>query len=402
VSRADPESNSTSNATPDSRDSGRRDSEGIEMTQTRTSDTAYSPTIIRARVVGIVPQGDVNDDPYDEFEDESPSPLAVVAVRICVWALFLFGFLMLFHNQQEKYMLERSRQTGRLRSSQLIHIEIPWVGFSGFTEKHTCFVSQFIDSAPAAFGINRFTMGSETMILKRNGMTPLTSDTIPQQEQIHHVQRVGESLIKLKKVDNVGYSFLVHGQTINFGIKHDVAFFRYFPSSSSFIVVSRPPGSDTADCLTRFSAPSTCVESKPIMRANAYFFDDPLNVLVSVGIDTVSTDNAGNVLNGIFVQTIKPTGADVDLSLSVPFINRFDEGMWAFNNSPLTDGFIILLPIMGFPPTPIQHIVALRAISDEVKKGTVVRMESEELRLFRKIDSIEFKPKPISQSICRC
>jgi hypothetical protein len=402
VSREEAVLNPNSGDSRGSRSDRAETGQEIEMTQTRYADNSMSPAVIRARVLGIVSREDLNEETFEDFDDDAPSPLAVVAVRICVWALFLFGFLMLFHNQQEKFMFERSRQAGRLRSTQLIHIEVPWVGFSGFSEKHTCFTSQFIDSSPSAFGIGRFAVGSETFLWKRNGMSALSSDLIPTVEQIHQVLKIGESLIKLKKTENVGYSFVLNGQTFNFGIRHDIAFFRYFPSSSSFIVVSRPPGTDSVDCLTRFSSPSTCIESKAIVRAKAYFFDDPLNLLISVGIDTVSADQAGNDLKGVFVQTINPTHAEEDLSLSIPFINRFDEGMWAFNNSPLTDGFIVLLPIIGFPPAPIQHIVALREISDEIKKGSVVRMESEELRLFRKIDSIQFKPKPLPPGICSC
>ena len=372
---------------------------GIEMTQTRRDN---SPTVFRARVVGVLSRNDNFDESFDELEDDSPSPLAVVAVRLCVWALFLFGFLMLFHNQQEKFLQDRSRQAGRLRSTQLLHLDVPWIRSSGFTETDTCFRSQFIDSSPFGFGINRFSVGSETHILKRNGMSGLTSDTIGSHDHIHSVQMIGDTVLKLKRNEKDGYSFVFNGKSINFPLQDDVLFFKYFPDSSTYMVVARPSKGEQVDCLTRFSA-ETCIDSKPVLRSKAYFFDDSLNVLIAVGIDSISTDKAGNDLKGVYVQSISPSeGAKVDISVSIPFINRFDEGMWTFSNSPLTDGFIVLLPIMGFPPAPVQHVVALRDISDEVMKGSALRMESDELRLFRKIDALQFKPPPLIQGICSC
>ena len=144
------------------------------------------------------------------------------------------------------------------------------------------------------------------------------------------------------------------------------------------------------------------MSSKPITRGNGYFHDDQSNVLVSVGTDSTTVDNAGNHLKGVFVQSINPEEATIDFSLTTPFINRFDEGLWAFQNAPQTNGFIVILPVIGFPPTPVQHLVPLLDLTGGVKKGSVLRMESEELRLFRKIDTLKYIPPELDGSICSC
>ena len=62
--------------------------EGVEMTAVRQD----SPHYASPRFEDPSP----SNDSFEELYEEAPSGGAVVAVRLCVWAFFLFGFLKLF------------------------------------------------------------------------------------------------------------------------------------------------------------------------------------------------------------------------------------------------------------------------------------------------------------------
>ena len=373
----------------------------IEMVPIQVQADSNSPSVFRARVTSLNPRDEIVEESFEELEDESASPVAIVAVRVCVWAFFLLGFLVLFHNQQEKFMADRSRQNGKLRSTQLLHIPVPWVESSAFTDTESCFVSHFLDSSAQSISIQRFMQDGKGSVFKRSNLLPMLSETTPASERIHQIQRIEGTSIHLKKVSETEYNFNYGKDSFSLKVKGDVAFFKFFPSSSTSLLVTRPRQSQSTDCLTRYNG-ETCMSSKPITRGNGYFHDDQSNVLVSVGTDSTTVDNAGNHLKGVFVQSINPEEATIDFSLTTPFINRFDEGLWAFQNAPQTNGFIVILPVIGFPPTPVQHLVPLLDLTGGVKKGSVLRMESEELRLFRKIDTLKYIPPELDGSICSC
>jgi hypothetical protein len=402
LGRSNPET-SDENGTP-SVTSNRREralSNEVEMTDFQAQRAADSPAVFRARMARIISRDEFAEGSFDDFDEGSPSPMAVVAVRICVWVVFLFGFLVLFHNQQERFMAERSRQNGKLRSTQLLHVPVPWVDTSAFMDSGTCFLSHFIDSTSGPFSIQRFLQNGKPSVLRRNNLLPMLSETMPADQRIHSIQRIGEESILLKKVSETEYNLAYGKDAYTLNVKGDVALFKYFPSTSTTLLVTRPRKSESTDCLTRYNG-STCLDSKPIPKGRGYFFDEIANVVVSVGTDSTTVDGAGNHLKGIFFQTILPNDGAVDLSFTVPFINRFDEGLWAFQNTPLTNGFIVLLPVIGFPPSPVQHLVALIDLAGDVKKGSVLRMESQDLRLFRKIDTVKYLWPQLDSSICNC
>jgi hypothetical protein len=373
----------------------------VEMVNLNHQGVTSSPSLFRARVIGVIARDDVTDDSFEDLDTEHPSTSAVLAVRLCVWAFFLFGFLMLFHNQQQKFMQDRIRQGGKLRSSQLLHIMVPWTETSNFNSKESCYLSQFVDSSPYGFGIQRIFEGKEAWVLKRNGVGPISSSGTSLRDNVFQIQVTAGSTIHLKRDSDGVYTFEHNQQNMKINLQDDIALFRYFPSTSSSLVVARPKSVESTDCLIRFG-PTGCTDSRPIPRGKAYYFDQKTDMLVSIGTDSVPVDGGGGGLNGISVQTISPNDAKVDLSFTVPFINRFEEGIWSFQNSPLTDGFIVLLPVMGFPPAPVQHVVSLNDLSDEVRKGAVLRMENEDLQLFRKVDTIPYSSPQVSQGICSC
>jgi hypothetical protein len=128
--------------------------------------------------------------------------------------------------------------------------------------------------------------------------------------------------------------------------------------------------------------------------------------LVSVGTDDYTSDGGGRSLHGLFVQShaLVP-GNDtisIEFSISVPFIHRPDDGVWAFQNTPLSNGFIVLVTTLGYPPTPVQHLVSIRAGSAEYPKGPVFRLESAEMNIFRKMETIPFIPKIVNDSTPSC
>jgi hypothetical protein len=112
-------------------------------------------------------------------------------------------------------------------------------------------------------------------------------------------------------------------------------------------------------------------------------------------------------LHGVFVQSYaisQNNSVSMDFSISLPFIHRPDDGIWTFQNKPLSNGFIVIVPTLGYPPTPVQHMVSIRSGTAEYPKGTVFRLENSDMSLFRKMDTIPFDPSLRDQdhSSCSC
>jgi len=127
--------------------------------------------------------------------------------------------------------------------------------------------------------------------------------------------------------------------------------------------------------------------------------------LVSVGTDDFTSDGTGHGLHGVFVRSFsfgKNDTISIDFSISLPFVHRPDDGIWVFQNVPLSNGFIVLVPTLGYPPTPVQHLVSIRQGTAEYPKGTVFRLENTEMNLFRKMDTLPFIPPGVMDSSCSC
>ena len=403
LDRSEPESATDSQETNSRAPApGSRPAAEIELGPIGRPVDSSSPQVIRSRVVTVSYPTDVQEDEFQDFElDESPSPAAVAAVRVCVWALFLFGFLMLFHNQQEKFMMERARQTGRLRSSQLIHLPIAWADSSDGSSIALPFESHFIASGDV-FSLQRHMAGSRSVLTRRDGLSPIAFDSKETQSgNFVATQHVQGEVLKLVKSDNTNeYSFESNGKQVSLKSKDDIVFFHHIVSLGHSLVVSRPTSSNTSDCILKFEA-NKCTKASPVSRGDAYFYDEETQTIVSVGPDRLTTDSAGISLRGIFVQSVNPKDGAVGVSISIPFLNRYDEGMWVFQTPPLTNGYIVILPVMGFPPTPVQHVVTLRDLSDGLRAGSVLRMENLNLRLFRKIDALKYLQN-VKSSSCSC
>ena len=382
----------------------------VEMaTLRRLSSAPESSPVYRARVIGVIPGSRLDDDSFEDIEfEDTPSPTAVAAVRVCVWAFFLFGFLVLFQNQQENFVNERTRQNGRLRSSQLIHLNIPWTDYSGFTENTTCLSANFIGSNSSTFSVYKLIAGQKSVTVKRDGFSQMRiSDSSAVSPTASFVQGVGSTFVNVQKSAPGMYSFDQAGVSLNLTLRGDLIFFRLMESDRSVLTISRP--SSTAqhlpvDCLSTFnlSTSASCVSSRPILRANTYYYDDLAGVLASVGTDEWTSDLHGNNLHGIFVQSTNPATGATEISLTLPFLNRYDDGIWTLQNAPLTNGYVVLLPTMGFPPAPIQHLIALKDQGSEVPRGSVLRLENEGLMLFRRIDSVKFNVSSLDTSVCSC
>lgn len=366
----------------------------VELADIRTQ--VESPRLIRPRIIGVNAPEETEVDDYDEFVfEESPSPSAVVAVRICVWAFFLFGFLILFHNQQERFMADRTKPSSRLRSSQLIHVPIAWTDSSGFETPGTSFHSQFICSDPQPLSISSHNSGGRLTINRKIGVSGVKFDGMPPSTPIVATQADAVDVFHVQKKSGDTFSFEYNNMAFGWKSSHDPLFFKFLKEQGLAYVVTNS-ASDSVDCVSRYNS-SQCIDSKPIRRSKSYFYDNESKFIVSVGTESPLQGQS----RGVFVQAYDPQLSTVNTSFLIPFINRYDEGLWVFQNSPMTDGFIVLLPVIGFPPAPVQHLVVLRDIAADVPQGTVLRMENASLRLFRKVDTVGFTPI-LNDNPCSC
>jgi hypothetical protein len=263
------------------------------------------------------------------------------------------------------------------------------------------FESHFIASGDV-FSLQRHVTGSKSVLTRRDGLSPITFDSKdPQSENIIATQHLQGEILKLVKSKNTNeYSFESNGKQVSLKSKSDIVFFHHIVSLGHSLVVSRPAGPTTSDCILKFEA-DKCTKANPISRGDAYFYDEETQTIVSVGPDRLSTDSAGNSLRGIFVQSVNSKDGSVGVSISIPFLNRYDEGMWVFQTPPFTNGYIVILPVMGFPPAPVQHVVTLRDLPGDIRAGSVLRMENLNLRLFRRIDALKYLQN-VKSSSCTC
>ena len=348
-------------------------------------------------------------DAYEETNDEeNPSSSALAAVRLCVWSFFLFGFLILFQTQQNNMNAQRMQQANRLRVPQLIHMQVPWTDFSGLNQGTSSLHAQFIDSNKTTYSISRLNSGEVCLTTKQDvgermvvesvrGSPPATSSKLV---GLHALSNGQFAMIS----ESSPGSFILNTpiSQSNISVHGILQFSWYRPAENRLFVISRLPNSPHTDCLFSFGQSSTCESATSIFRSNAYFMDDMSGNLVCVGTDDQSTDNSGHGLHGVFVRSINPTdGGSVDFSISLPFLHRYDDGLWVFQNDPLSQGFIVLLPTLGYPPTPMQHVVAIRQGTADHPKGSVFRLENPEMNLFRKVDTIQFNPS-WTPSGCSC
>lgn len=362
------------------------------------------------RVEDTSPASSLNEEDFQEmFEEEGPSASVIVAVRLCVWSFFLFAFLILFQNQQEKFNSDRSRGPSRLRSPQLIHMQVPWTGYSGFRDHSTNLMSHYMESNSSTLSFSKLNSGQVSLTCRRLGSSQPITFTGDSHgisfEALHAVQPLSNG--QMVPVTKLGDSFTFEFQSkkYEFGKSMDLVFFQLIPNTNSLLSILRSPTSQHTDCFNTYKLNTTssaleCGSSKPILRANAYFYDEAFSNLVSVGIDQWTHDAAGSNLHGIFVQSFQEAGA-VDFSITLPFIHRTNDGMWAFQNSPLSNGFIIIVPTIGYPAQPVQHLVSIRPGIGDFPKGTVFRLESPELSLFRKVDTLKFE-QPSLDASCAC
>jgi len=347
-------------------------------------------------------------DAYEEsVDEETPSSSALAAVRLCVWSFFLFGFLILFQTQQNTMNAQRMQQANRLRVPQLIHMQVPWTNFSGLNQGTSSLYAHFIDSNKTTYSISRLNSGEACLTTKQDvgdfmtvesvhGATPAVSDKLVGLHSVSNGQ-----FATITKSSSESYQLNTPISQSNISINGIVQFSWYRPAEGRLFVISRPPSFPHSDCLLSFSQSGTCESSTPIFRSNAYFMDDLSGNLVCVGTDDQTTDSGGHGLHGVFIRSIKPADGSVDFSISLPFLHRYDDGLWAFQNNPLSQGFIILLPTLGYPPSPMQHVVAIRQGTADYPKGSVFRLENPEMNLFRKVDTMPFNP-PWRPSNCSC
>lgn len=291
-------------------------------------------------------------------------------------------------------MVER-KQSGRLRSSQLIHIPIAWTDSSGFEQNGTCFRSQFISSEANPFTVARYISDGKLAISRKNGDLPIKLEGQSDSRRVVATQTLGAKVAVVVEDSEGSFSFDFNQTKIAWKSKTDPQLFKFRQEEGVAYVISKSD-SPWMDCLSRHNS-SQCIDSKPIRRAKSYFYDDDSRLIVTVGTE----DSKSPQMRGIFVQAVDPKDSSIKSSFTIPFINRYDEGLWVFQNAPLTDGFLVLLPVIGFPPAPVQHVIVLRDISPEVPLGTVLRMENASLRLFRKVDTVSYNPI-LKDNPCSC
>jgi hypothetical protein len=387
--------------------------QGIQMiTLRRGGDGNIEVSYASPRVVGGASPRDTEEIFFETEDEDSPPASAVAAVRLCVWFIFLFGFLFLFQRQQAKFEHDRSQQSGaRLRNPQVFHMRVPWVDFSGFAEEGSNFVSHFIDSNASTLSVYRMQTGGKTVMARRLGISgPLKFDASPLVESgdLVGIHSEGpDSLVSLRKLTDTYELSLPDGRKGEFKLTGSLSFFRHIAPSNQMILITQNDASINSNCLSVFTLESTtpvCRYAEPILASSAYFFDQLTTKLVSVGLDDITRDHGGFSLHGVYIQARKiGTNSTIsDFSISVPFLHRLDDGLWVMQNNPVTQGFVVLMPTMGFPQTPVQHIVAIREGTGDFPKGTVFRMESPEMELFRKIDSIPFHPAVDPDPQCHC
>ena len=338
----------------------------------------------------------------DSTEEEGPSTSALAAVRLCVWSFFLFGFLILFQTQQNSMNAQRLQQSNRLRMPQLIHMQVPWTDFSGLLQGTSSLNAQFIDSNKTTFSVSRLNSGEVCLTTKQDvgdfvrieptrGEVP-SSTQAPNLVGLHSLSN--GQFASISKSQSGSYEFSTPLSQFPLPGTDPILFSWYRPAEARLLTISRPHTWNT-DCLVSFTTVNqtlTCESSTPIFRSNAYFMDEMSGNLVSVGTDDLTSDSAGHGIHGVFVRSIKPVDGTVDFSISLPFLHRYDDGLWVFQNSPLSQGFVVILPTLGYPPTPMQHVVAIRQGTADYPKGTVFRLENPELNMFRKVDTIPFNP----------
>ena len=342
-------------------------------------------------------------DAYEESaEDENPSSSALAAVRLCVWSFFLFGFLILFQTQQNSMNAQRAQQSNRLRMPQLIHMKLPWIDYSGIFEGTSSLNAQFIDSNKTTYSVSRLNSGEVCITTKQEigdfvTVEPtrgqLSSSTETRDLVGLHALSNGQ-FASIMKSTSGSYQLSTPLSQYTIPVSHPILFSWYRPAEARLLTISRPPAWNT-DCLLSFSTVNqtlACESATPIFRSNAYFMDEMSGNLVSVGTDDLTADGAGHGIHGIFVRSIKVSDGSVDFSISLPFLHRYDDGLWVFQNNPLSQGFVVLLPTLGYPPTPMQHVVAIRQGTADYPKGTVFRLENPEMSMFRKVDTIPFNP----------
>ena len=376
-----------------------RQRQGIEMTVVgrRTVGGTDSP-----RFEDISPVGTANEESFEDFyEEEGPSAAAVVAVRLCVWAFFLFGFMILLQNQQQKFSSDR--QSSRLRSPQLIHMQVPWMDFSGFRDHSTNFIGHFIETNSTTFSIAKLNAGAVSLTCRRLGSSPIIFEKNQNDDLVHAVQPLSNG--QFVRVSETNGHFTFPYQSVQYvfanSVNYDLRFFQLVSTENTLVAVLQKKLSNTHDCLAKFALEagvSRCITSEPIVRASGYFFDEQFGNLISVGPDTVSSDAQGYSMNGVFVRSVHVNNSSVELSVTVPFINRY--GLWAFQNNPLSQGFVVLVPTIGFPAQPVQHLVAVR--SGIAEKGSTFRLESLDVALFRKIETLKFLPPKLDSTLCSC
>ncbi len=290
------------------------------------------------------------------------------------------------------------------------------MGYSGFTDNGSDFTGHFIDSNSSTLSVYRMQSGGKTIAARRLGFSsPLTfddSDTA-EMELLSAIHSQGEeSLVSVKKTTTGVFEFTAtSGSKVSFtlpGKSPELVFFHYEDTTNKVVTVSASMTDSKTHCMSVFTVASnstTCRTAKSIYASPAYFLDALTTTLVAVGVDDVTRDRAGYSLHGVYVQAYKWDSSKfiTDFSISIPFIHRIDDGLWVFQNNPLTGGFIVLAPTMGYPPTPVQHLVALRDGTSDFPKGTVFRMENEGMALYRKIQSVRFNPVvEESDSACHC
>lgn len=382
--------------------SPRENSREIEMVgMSRVGEYPGFLPVYRAQVLGQVsPVNSIDDSFHDADMEVAPSPSAVAAVRVCIWACFLFFFLMVMHGQQDKSSSD-SRGSSRLRSVQLVHFEVPWTQLSAFSEKSAFFTASVVDRNTSLFQVVRFDDFSSRR--ENQGLLMIQSAGNHPDSTVF-VQRVDDGFIFITTPSIGKYEYEYHNQSRELHLGHPLVFFHLFEHNGVAVAISRPSKTDSSlpyDCVSFFnSSSSSCYNSVPILRGTSYFYDHPSNRLVSVGTDELTVDMNGYDASGVFVQSIKASDGSLDFSITIPFLNRYDEGVWAIQNSPMTDGYIVLVAKMGFPPSPVQHVVLLTE-TGEFSKGTVLKLGDADLNLFRKADSLQFN-MPLSGAKCSC
>jgi hypothetical protein len=378
---------------------------GTELTTYRRGQNQDVSTV-PARVIGFgSPRDEAEVDEFMEYyeEEESPSPSAVAMVRLCVWSFFLFGFLFMFQ-AQERLNSERTRQTSKFRSSQLVQFPVPWGHQSGFSDHSAAFSSFLISSDPETLSVRKLGLVDKTVTIRRLGMSNNTVEDSEITGESYLSIRRGDDLVPITRSGADQFQIEINTSKLELKIKgSEIVFFQFL--KEDMVAVTRPSSGTNVDydCIqTYLISDGSCKTSHPVQRAQGYYYDEVQSVVVTVGVDSISKDSGGNNMRGVFVRSIKPGDGKVDSSISIPFLHRYEEGVWSFQNAPLTNGFIVLLPLMGYPPMPIQHVVAIREGTQDFPKGSVFRLESDSVSLWRKVDVLKFNPPDIKDSICSC